>query len=77
MKIGSCAWLALLAFVVLCLMILVVQSRDVDSDGLEDEVDPDDDNDGILDPEDPDDDNDGILDIGKVFLHSLNANLIF
>ena len=62
------AWtLAFFSFIVICLAFLVfyTEARDVDSDGVEDDVDTDDDNDGIPDIDDPDDDNDGIPDIGE------------
>ena len=61
--------LVFLSFLLICLCLLAfsAEARDVDSDGLDDAIDPDDDNDGILDIEDPDDDNDGILDIGETF----------
>ena len=62
------AWtFAFFTFIAICLAFLVfyTEARDVDSDGVEDDVDTDDDNDGIPDIDDPDDDNDGIPDIGE------------
>ena len=67
-------WLSL--FFCLVCFVFWTETRDADSDGVDDAIDTDDDNDGIPDIDDPDDDNDGIPDLGISWILIILSKLL-